>query len=227
MYCLLFFCLQLLLITLWYLWPLYCLSFFALRLLLITLWYLLAIVLSSVILRFTATSDYPLVSFGHYIVCHSSLYGYISLPFGIFWTLHCLSFFALRLLLITLWYLWPLYCLSFFALRLLLITLWYLLAIVLSSVNLRFTATSDYPLVSFGHYIVCHSSLYGYISLPFGIFWTLHCLSFFALRLLLITLWYLLDIALSVFLRFTATSDYPLVSFGHCIVCHSSLYGYF
>jgi hypothetical protein len=24
-----------------------------------------------------------------------------------------------------------------------------------------------------------------------------------------------------------ATSDYPLVSFGHCIVCHSSLYGYF
>jgi flagellar biosynthesis protein FliP len=121
---------------------------------------------------------------------------------------------------------WSLYCLSFFGLRLLLITLWYLLAIVLS-VILRFTATSDYPLVSFGHYIVCHSSVYGYFWLPFGIFCTLHCLSFFALRLLLITLWYLLAIVLSLILRFTALSDYPLVSFGHCIVCHSSVYGYF
>jgi hypothetical protein len=156
------------------------------------------------ILPFTATSDYPLVSFGHCIVCHSSLNGYFWLPFGIFW---------------------PLYCLSFFALRHFLITLWYLLAIVLSLI-LRFTATSDYPLVSFGHCIVCHSSVDGYIWLPFGIFWPLHCLSFFDLRLLL-TLWYLLDIPLSVILRFTATSDYPLVSFGHCIVCHSSVYGYF
>jgi hypothetical protein len=48
------------------------------------------------------------------------------------------------------------------------------------------------------------------LSLPFGIFWPLYCLSFFALRLLLITLWYLLAIVLSVILRFTATSDYPL-----------------
>jgi hypothetical protein len=137
-----------------------------------------------------------------------------------------------------------LYCLSFFGLRLLLITLWYLLAIVLS-VLLRFTATSDYPLVSFGHCIVCHSSFYSYIWLPFGIFWPLYCLSFFGLRPLLIilwyclaivlsvirritaaliTLWYLLAIVLSVILRFTATSDYPLVSCGHCIVCHSSVY---
>jgi hypothetical protein len=97
------------------------------------------------------------------IVCHSSLYGYFWLPFGIFW---------------------PLYCLSFFALRLFLITLWYLLDVALS-VILRFTATSDYPLVSFGHCIVCHSSVYGYFWLPFGIFWPLYCLSFFDLRLLL------------------------------------------
>jgi hypothetical protein len=38
----------------------------------------------------------------------------------------------------------------------------------------------------------------------FGIFWPLHCLSFYALRLLIT----------------------PLVSFGHCIVCPSTLYGF-
>jgi ABC-type multidrug transport system permease subunit len=135
--------------------------------------------------------NYPLVSFGHCIVCHSSVYGYFWLPFGIFW---------------------PLYCLLFFCLQLLLITLWYLLTIALF-VILRFTVISDYPLVSFGHCIVCHSSVYSYFWLPFGIFWPLHCLSFFGLRLFLITLWYLLDITLSVILLFTATSDYPLVSF--------------
>ena len=138
-------------------------------------------------------------SIGHCIVCPSSVYGYFWFPFGIFWTFYCLSFIGLRLFLIT---------------------LWYLLDIALS-VILRFTAISDYPLVTFGHCIVCHSSLYGYFWLPFGIFWPLHCLSFFGLRLLLITLWYLLAIVLSVILRFTATSDYPLVSFDHCIVCHS------
>ena len=206
-------------------WPLYCLSFFGLRLLLITLWYLLTIVLS-VLLRFTA-SDYPLVS---------SDYGFW-LPFGICWTVYCLSF-GLRLL-ITLWYLLAI-VLSVILRFTLLITLWYLLAIALS-VFLRFTATSDYRLVSFGHCIVCHSSVYSYFWLPFGIlwplyclsffglrfwlpfgiFWLLYCLSFFGLRLLLITIWYHLAIVLSVILRFTATSHYPLVSFGHSIVCHS------
>jgi hypothetical protein len=67
---------------------------------------------------------------------------------------------------------------------------------------LLFTA-SDYPLVSFGHGVVCSSFIYG-IRLPFGIFWPL-CL-------------------LSVLLLFTA-SDYPLVSFGHCVVCSSSVFG--
>ena len=185
--------------------PFYCL-FLDLRLL-ITLWYLLAIVLS--VLRFTAT-DYPLISSGHCIVC-PSIYRY--------WLPFCILDLPL------------------------LITPWYLLAIVLSV--LRFTATG-YPLVSSGHCIVC-PLIYGYwlpfgildlrllitplVSsghcivcpliygywLPFGIFWPLYCLSF-DLRLL-ITLWYLLAIALSV-LRFTAT-DYPLVSSGHFIVCPS------
>jgi uncharacterized membrane protein len=157
------------------------------------------VIVLSVLLRFTAS---------HY-------------TFGIFWSLYCLSFYALRLLitpLVSFGYcivcpstlyashysfgiFWSLYCLSFDALRLL-ITL----------------------LVSFGHCIVCPSRLYG-LSLPFwylltivlsvllrftashysfGIFWSLYCLSFYALRLL-ITL---------------------LVSFGHCIVCPSTLYGF-
>ena len=95
--------------------------------------------------------------------------------------------------------LWPLYCLSFFDLRLLITTL-----------------------VSCGHCIVC-PSIYGFW-LPlwylvaivlsvlrlmasdyhFGILWPLYCLSFFDLRLLITT----------------------LVSCGHCIVCPSSIYGF-
>ena len=198
------------------------------------LWYLVAIVLS--VFRFTA-SDYPfgilwpvcclfffglrllstpLVSCGHCIVCPSSAYGFW-LSFGILWPLYCLSF-DLRLLIT------PLVscghcvvCLSVYGFWL---SLWYLVAIVLS-VLLRFTA-SEYP---------------------FSILWPLYCLSFFGLRLLII-LWYLVAIVLSV-LRFTA-SDYPfgilwplcclsfglrllitpLISCGHCIVCSSSVYGF-
>jgi hypothetical protein len=209
---------------------LYCLSFYALRLLITPLvsfghcfvclstlygfsllfWYLLAIALS--VLRFTAS---------HY-------------SFGIFWPLFCLSFYALRLLITPLIYFG--HCIvrpsTLYGFSLL---LWYLLVIVLS-VLLRFTA-SHYPfdifwplyclsyalrllitpLASFGHCIVCLSTLYGFSILlwyllvivlsvllrftashcSFGIFWPLHCLSFYALRLLIT----------------------PLVSFGHCIVC--------
>ena len=154
---------------------LYCLAFYALRLLVT-----------------------PLVSFGHFIVCPSTLYGFSLLlwyllvivlsvllrftaslySFGIFWSLHCLSFYALRFLIT------PLvssgHCIvcpsTIYGFSLL---LWYLLAIALS-VLLRFTAS---------HY-------------SFGIFWSLYCLSFYALRLLIT----------------------PLVSFGHCIVCPSTLY---
>jgi hypothetical protein len=96
---------------------------------------------------------------------------------------------------------WPLYCLSFFDLRLLIT-----------------------PLVSFGHCIVCPSSIYWFWLLlwyllaivlsvllrytdsdySFGIFWPLYCLSFFDIRILIT----------------------PLVSFGHCVVCPSSIYGF-
>jgi hypothetical protein len=120
------------------------------------------------------------------------------------------------------------------------LSLWYLLVIVLS-VLLLFT-DSHYPfgifwplcclffylrilfipLVSFGHCVFCSSSIYGFwLSLlylliivlsvllftdsdyPFGIFWSLCCL-FFYLRILMI----------------------PLVSFDHCVVCSSSIYGF-
>ena len=158
-------------------WSLYCLYFYALPLLIT-----------------------PLIYFGHCIVCPSTLYGFSLLlwyllaialsvllrftsshyPFGIFWPLYCLSFYALRLLIT------PLvsfgHCIvcpsTLYGFSL---PLWYLLAIVLSVLR-RFTAS---------HY-------------PFGIFWPLYCLSFYALWLLIT----------------------PLVSFGHCIVCPSTLYGF-
>jgi hypothetical protein len=80
------------------------------------------------------------------------------------------------------------------------------------------------PLVSFGHYVVRPSSIYGFwwprwyllvivLSVilrftafddPVGIFWSLCCPSFFDLRLLM----------------------NPLVSFGHCVVRPSSIYGF-
>jgi hypothetical protein len=119
-----------LLFELFFLWPLYCLSF-DLRLLItplvsfghciacpstygfwLPLWYLVAIVLH--VLRLTA-SDYH---------------------FGIFWSLHCLSF-DLRLLITPFGIFWPLYCMSF---------------------DLRLLIT---PLVSCGHCIACPST-YGF-----------------------------------------------------------------
>ena len=239
-------------------WPLYCLSFYALRLLIT-----------------------PLVSFGHCIVCPSTLYGFslllwylLVIVFSVLLRFYCFSLLLWYLLAIVLSVLlrftashypfgifWPLYCLFFYALWLRIthlvsfghcivcpstlygfsLPLWYLLAIALS-VLLRFTAShysfdifwslyclSFYalrllitPLVSFGHCIVCPSTLYGFSLLlwcilaivlsvllrftashySFGIFWSLYCLSFYALRLLIT----------------------PLVSFGYCIVCPSTLY---
>ena len=196
----------------------------------------------------------PLVSFGHRVVSSSSIYGFwlpflyllaivfsillrytdSDYPFGIFWPLCCQFFFDIRILITPL--------VSWFWYRFWL-PLWYLLAIVLS-VLIRYR-DSDYPfgifwplccqfvfdihilitpLVSFGHCVVSASSIYG--------FW--------------LPLWYLLAIMLSVLLRYT-DSDYPfgifwplccqflfdigiritpLVSFGHCVVSSSSIYGF-
>ena len=132
--------------------------------------FFLAIVLS-VLLRFTA-SDYrfDLFLFGHCIVC-PLIYGFW-LPFWPF------SF-------------WSLYCLSF-DLRLLITVLTFIFLVIVLSV-LWFTA-SDYrfDLFLFGHCIVCPSLIYGFW-LPFWplSFWSLYCLSFFDLRLLITVFWYL------------------------------------
>ena len=159
------------------LWPLYCLSLLDLRLLIT-----------------------PLVSFGHCIVCPSSIYDFwlplwylvaivlsvlpqfttSDYPFGIMWPLYCLSFLILRFLITPLvscglYIIFPSSISDFW------LPLWYLVAIVLSVLP-RFT-TYDYF---------------------FGILWPLYFLSFLDLRFLIT----------------------PLVSCGHCIVCPSSIYDF-
>ena len=201
------------------------------------LWYLLAIVLS-VLRRFT-DSDYPFGIFWPlYCLFFVDLLILIT-PFGIFWPLYCLFFVGLLIriaLLVSFGH--CIVCSS--SIYWFWLPLWYRLAIVLSVLR-RFT-DSDYPfgifwpwhcvffvdlliliihLVSFGHCIVCSSSIYW--------FW--------------LPLWYLLTIVFSVLRRLT-DSDYPsgifwplnwvffvdllilitpLVSFGHCNVCSSSI----
>ena len=222
------------------------------------LWYLLVMMLS-VLLRLTAYSfgifwswcclyffDWrltPLVSFGHDVVCTSSIDGlplwYLlvmmvsvllrltAYPFDIFWSWCCLYFFD--------WRLTPLVSFGHDVVCTSLIdglSLWYVLVMMLS-VLLRFMAYPfgifwswcclyffDWrltPLVSFGHDVVCTSSIDGlslrYILVmmlsvllrltvyPFGIFWSWCCLHFFDWRLT------------------------PLVSFGHDVVCTSSIAG--
>ena len=225
--------------TLGIFWPLCCLFFYDIQILITPLvsfghcvvcssmingfwlptWYLLAIVLS--VLLWYTDSDYtlgifwplcclffcdiqivvtPLVSFGHCVVCSSMIYR--------FW-LHPWYFLAI-VLSVLLWYtysdytpgiFWPLCCLFFY--------------------NIQIIIT---PLVSCGHCVVCFSMIYE--------FW-LHP-------------WYLLAIVLSVLLWYT-DSDYTLgifwplcflffydiqilitllLSFGHCVVCSSMIYGF-
>jgi hypothetical protein len=86
---------------------------------------------------------------------------------------------------------------------------------------------SDYPLlVSYGHCVVCHSLIDGFWLPLTGILWPLCCLSFFDWRILITPYWYLMAIVLSVILWLT-DSDYPLlVSYGHCVVCHSLIDGF-
>ena len=202
----------------------------------------------------------PLVSFGHCVVWPSTIYRFW-LPlwyllaivfsdllrftdsdntFGVFWSLCCLLFFDILILITYLvsfghYVVWPSSIYRFW------LHLWYLLVIVLSDL-LRFT-DSDYL---------------------FGIFWPLCCLTVFELQILItslvsfghsdvwpsliyrfwLPLWYLLTIVLSDRLWFTE-SDYtfgvfwslccltvfdlqilitPLVSFGHCVFWPSSIY---
>ena len=139
-----------------------------------------------------------MVSFGHCVVSSSSIYG--------FWLPH-----------------------------------WFLLAIVLSAL-LRYT-DSDYPfgifwplcrqlffdiqilitsLVSFGYCVVSFSSIYRFW-LPLWYLLTIAVVCFSSIYRFWLPLWLLVAIVSSILLRYT-DSDYPLVSFGHCVVCSSSIY---
>ena len=180
----------------------------------------------------------PLVSFGHCIVCPTLIYAFwLSLryllaivssvllrlmpsdyPFGILWPLYRLSYFDLCLLITPLvsfghCIVCPTLIYAFW------LPLWYLLANV-SSVLLQ-CMPSDYPFGIFCHCIVCPTLICAFwlplwyllaivssvllwfmpSDCPFGIFWPLYRLSYFDLCLLIIS----------------------SVSFGHCIVCPSSI----
>ena len=203
------------------------------------LWYIL-VMMWSVLLRLTAYpfgiscswcclyfGDWqltPLVSFGHDVVCTSSIDG---LPFGIFWSWCFLYFCDWRFTPLVsfghdvvctssidglpLWYLLVM------MLSVLLRLMAYPFGIVWSWCSLYFFDWWLTPLVSFGHDVVCTSSIDGlplwYLlvmmlsillrltAYPFGIFWSWCCLYFFD--------WWLT----------------PLVSFGHDVVCTSSIDG--
>ena len=199
----------------------------------------MVIVLSySVYLRLLTTT---LVYFSHCIVRTSSIYGFWLLlwyilsivlavlrlftasdySFCIFWSLYCLYFVYLLLLITSLVYFG--HCIvrtsSIYGFGLL---LWYILVIVLSVLRL-FTAFDYF----------------------FGIFWSLYCPYFVYVRLLItslvyfgdcivrtssiygfwLLLWYILVIVLSVLRLFTLLIT-SLVYFGHCIVRTSSMYGF-
>jgi hypothetical protein len=146
----------------------------------------------------------PLVSFGQCIVCPSTLYGFSLL---LWYLLAIASSVLLRFMAshYSFGIFWPLYCLTFYALRLLITPLVsFGHCIVCLSTLLRLLIT---PLVSFGHCIVCPSTLYGFSLLVWYLLVIVLSvlLRFYGFSLLL---WYLLAIVLSVLLRFTA-SHYP------------------
>jgi hypothetical protein len=99
------------------------------------------------------------------------------------------------------------------------------LAIVLS-VLLRYTDSDYLPFVSFGHCVVCSSSIYGFWLPPFCVFWPLCCLFFFDIRILITSLLYLLAIVLSVLLWYTDSDYLPFVSSNSswyaCFYCNSN-----
>ena len=248
-------------------WALYCMSFLHLRLLATLLLSILGIVLY--VIPPITTSCYPfIIYFGHYIVCHSSIYDFLLPFYYLFWALYCMSFLHLRLLatlllsilgiilyvippfttscypfiiyfghcivchssnydfLLPFYYLfWALYCMSFLHLRLLVTLLLSILGIILYVIPP--ITTSCYPfIIYFGHYIVCHSSNYDFLLPFYYLFWALYCMSFLHLRLLVTLLLSMLGIILYVIPPITI-SCYPfIIYFGHCIVCHSSIYDF-
>ena len=181
-------------------------------------WYLLAIMLS-VLLRYT-DSDYLFGIFGHCVVSSSSIYGfrlhlwYLSAimssvllwytdseyPFGIFWPLCRLLFFDVQILIT------PLVsfgnCVVSSLIYRFWLLIWYLFAIVLSV--LLWYRDSDLPLWYLLAIALSVLTRYRDSDYPFGIFWPLCCQFVFDIHILIT----------------------PLVSFGHCVVSASSIYGF-
>ena len=235
-------------------WPLCCVFFYDIPILIIPLVsFDHCVVCSSMIYRFWLHLWYLLVISSSMIYrfwlhhwCLSAIvlsvllwYTDSDYTLGIFWSLCCLFFYDIQILIIPLvsfshcvvcssmiyrfWLplgiFWPLCCLFFYDLQILITSL-----------------------VSFGHCVVCSSMIYRFW-LPLGIFWPLCCLIFYDIQIVITPLvsfgncvvcssmiyrfslppWYLLAIVLSDLLWYT-DSDYPLVSFGHCVVCSSMIY---
>ena len=220
------------------LWPLYRLSYFDWCLLITPLvsfshWYRLFYFDLCLLII-------PSVSFGHWhcIVCASSIDAF-SLPFGILWPLYRLSYFDLCLLINSLvsfghWIVCPTSNNAYW------LPLCYMLAIV-SSVLLRFMY-SAYHIGIF--WPLCRLSYFYLCLLITPLLYVGHCIVYPSLICAFwLPLCYMLAIVSSVLLRFMP-SDYlfgvfwplyrlsyfdlcllitPLVSFGHCIVCPSSI----
>ena len=140
------------------------------------------------------------VSFIHCIVCYSLVYGFsLPLQYLLFIALHVILLFTFSRFLFSIFQ--SLYCLLFFCLRLLVASL-----------------------VSFSHCIVCYSLAYGF-SLPLQqlLFIVLFVILLFTASRCLFCIFQSLYCMLFFSLRFVVAS---LVSFIHCIVCYSFVYGF-
>ena len=142
----------------------------------------------------------PLVSCGHFIVCPSSSY-YFLLPF---WYLVAIALSVLPRSTTSdnpFGFLWPLYCLSFLDLRLMITHL-----VSCGQCIVCPSSINDFWFPLWYHVVIVLSVLprFTISDYPFGVLWPLYCLSLLDLRLLIT----------------------PLVSFGPCIVCPSSIYDF-
>jgi hypothetical protein len=160
------------------------------------LWYILVFVLS--VLRIFTLLITSLIYFVHCIVRTSSIYGFWLL----FWYILVIVLSVRRLFTASDYFFgifWSLYCPYFVYLRLLITSLVYFIHCIVrtSSINC-FWLLLWYILVI----VLSVRRLFTASDYFFGIFWSLYCPYFVYLRILIT----------------------PLVYFGHCIVCTSSIY---
>ena len=151
------FCRSLFVLLYFLFWPLCCLFFFDIRILIAPL------VSSSSSYSYVCFVDHCLFFctfyFGHCVVCSSSIYD-SDCPFGIFKLFLLLCMFCRSLFVLLYFFFWPLCCLFFFDIRILIAPL------VSSSSSYSYVCFVDRCLsfctFSFGHCVVCSSSIYGF-----------------------------------------------------------------